>query len=197
MSHNFGNTTNFQLDSPDDFWSGLSAARQTNVTANANFLLGQVEPAFNTTTGWFGTDTTKFGASNLQEVSFDLPDDQGANNNGYGSAIHINAQSNNGSATAGPIVSMLWMAEWAEILMPLTNNWHANDSSGEGLSHYCALQLFLNGHNDFYNAGGNQIFVQNWLNGDGTTNAGTATPNAARSDWVNYTFTGATVAECR
>ncbi len=35
--------------------------------------------------------------------------------------------------------------------------------------------------------------MQNWLNGDGTTNPGTATPNAARSDWVNNTFKGAKV----
>ena len=73
---------------------------------------------------------------------------------------------------------MLWMAEWAEVLMSLTGNWNAGDSSGEGLSHYCALQLFLDGHNDYYNSGGNQVFVQNWLNGDGTTNPGTAPPNA-------------------
>ena len=57
MSHNFGNTTNFQVASTDSFWGTLSAAQQTNVTANANYLLGQVEPAFTTTTGWFGTDT--------------------------------------------------------------------------------------------------------------------------------------------
>ncbi len=31
--------------------------------------------------------------------------------------------------------------------MSLTSNWNASDSSGEGLSHNCALQLFLNGHN--------------------------------------------------
>ncbi len=40
LAHNFGNTTNFQVTSPDAFWSGLSAAQQTNVTANANFMLG-------------------------------------------------------------------------------------------------------------------------------------------------------------
>jgi hypothetical protein len=193
MAHNFGNTTNFQLNSPDGFWNGLSAAQQGNVTANANFLLGQVEAAFTTTTGWFGTDTSKFGTSNRQQVVFDQPDNSGAFNNGYPTAIHIDTQSNNGSASGGPIVSMLWMAEWSEILMSLTSNWSAGDSSGEGLSHYCALQLFLNGHNAYYNAGGNQIFVQNWLNGDGTTNPGTVPPNPARSDWVNNTFTGAKV----
>ena len=194
MTHSFGNTTNFTVDSPDGFWSGLSATQQTNVTANANYLLGQVEAAFTTTTGWFGTDTSKFGTSHRQEVVFDQPDNSGAFNNGYGNPIHVDTQSNNGTiGTAGPIVSMLWMAEWAEVLMSLTGKWNAGDSSGEGLSHYCALQLFLDGHNDYYNAGGNQIFVQNWLNGDGTTNPGTATPNAARSDWVNFTFTGAKV----
>jgi hypothetical protein len=194
MSHSFSNTTNFQLDAPDSFWNGLSAAQKANVTANANYLQGQVEAAFTTTTGWFGTDTTKFGTSHRQDVSFDLPDNNGASNNGYGSQIHVAAQANNATiATAGPIVSMLWMAEWVEILMSLTSNWNAGDSSGEGLSHYCALQLFLAGHNDYYNAGGNQVFVQNWLNGDGTTNENTAPPNSARSDWVNHTFTGADV----
>jgi hypothetical protein len=194
MAHTFGNTTNFQLDSPDSFWSGLSAVQQANVTANANYLLGQVEAAFTTTTGWFGTDTSKFGTSHRQQVSFDLADGGGADNNGYGSAIEVDTQSNNATiATAGPIVSMLWMAEWAEILMSLTSTWNAGDSSGEGLSHYSGLQLFLNGHNDYYTAANNQIFVQNWLNGDGTTNPKTATPNAARSDWVNQTFTGAKV----
>jgi hypothetical protein len=193
MPHNFSNTTNFQLDSSDSFWGGLSAAQQTNVAANANYLNGQVEGAFTTTTGWFGTDTSKFGTSHRQEVVFDLADGKGAYNNGYNSQIHIDAQSNNATNTAGPIVAMLWMAEWSEILMSLTSNWHAGDSSGEGLSQYSAMQLFQAGHNAYYNAGGNQIFVQNWLNGDGTTNASTATPNAARSDWVNHTFTGADV----
>lgn len=194
MSHDFGNTTNFHLDSSDGFWSGLSAAQQTNVAANANYLLGQVESAFTTTTGWFGTDTSKFGTSHRQEVVLDQPDGHGAFNNGYGNPIHIDAQSNDGTiGTAGPIVSMLWMAEWSEVLMSLTGNWNAGDSSGEGLSQYCAQQLFQAGHNAYYNAGGNQIFVQNWLNGDGTTNPGTASPNSARSDWVNHTFTGADV----
>jgi hypothetical protein len=194
MTHNFGDTTNFQVDAPDGFWGGLSGAQQTNVTANANYLLGQVETAFTTTTGWFVTPSGKFGTSNRQQVLLDQPDNSGAFNNGYGNPIHLDTQSNNGTvATAGPIVSMLWMAEWSEVLMSLTGNWNAGDSSGEGLSHYCALQLFLNGHNAYYNAGGNQIFVQNWLNGDGTTNPGTAPPNPARSDWVNNTFTGAKV----
>jgi hypothetical protein len=193
MAHNFGNTTNFQIDTTDGFWGGLSAPQQTNVTNNANSLLGQVEAAFTTTTGWFATDTSKFGTSHRQEVTLDQADGSGAFNNGYGKPIHVDAQKANSGATAGPIVGMLWMAEWVEVLMSLTSNWNAGDSSGEGLSHYCALQLFLAGHNDYYNSGGNQVFVQNWLNGDGTTNPGTAPPNPARSDWVNTTFTGAKV----
>lgn len=190
----FGDTTNFHLYSPSGFWGGLSGSQQTHVSANANFLLGQVEAAFTTTTGWFGTDTGKFGTSHRQDVVFDQADNSGAFNNGYGHPIHVDTQSNDSTVTTGgPIVSMLWMAEWAEVLMSLTGAWNAGDSSGEGLSHYCAMQLFLDGSNDYYNASGNQIFVQNWLNGDGTTNQGTATPNAARSDWVNTTFTGADV----
>jgi hypothetical protein len=197
MTQDLGTTRDFQLDSPDGaggFWTGLSAAQRANVTANANYLSQQVESAFDTTTKWFGTDTTNFGTSHRQEVTFDQPDNQGASNRGYNTAIHVDTQSNNSTiGTAGPIVSMLWMAEWSEILMSLTTNWRANNSSGEGLSHYCAANLFLNGHNDYYTAGNNQIFVQNWLNGDGQTNLKTAPPNPARSDWVNNTFTGATV----
>ena len=190
MSHIFGKTTNFQLDSPDSFWAGLSATQQTNVTANANYLLGQVEAAFTTTTGWFGTDTSKFGTSNRQEVVFDQPDGGGAFNNGYGNPIHVDTQSNNGTiGTAGPEVSMVWMAEWSEVLMSLTSTWNSGDSSGEGLSQYSANQLFLAGHLDYYG----QRFVGDWLNGTGTTNQGTPSPNPARSDWVNTTFTGATV----
>src|SRR5262245_30948898 len=102
MAHNFGNTKNFQLASPDSFWSGLSAAQQTDVTANANYLLGQVEAAFTTTTGWFSTDTSKFGTSQRQQVLFDKPDGSGASNSGYGSAINIDAQSNDSTiGTAG------------------------------------------------------------------------------------------------
>ncbi len=193
MTHNFANTTNFQLDTTDGFWNGLTAAQKTNVGNNATFLQGQAEAAFTTTTGWFGTDTTKFGTSHRQEVSFELPDNNGASNNGYGSKISIAAQAGNSGSTAGPIVCMLWMAEWAEILMSLTSTWNAGDSSGEGLSHWCALQLFLNGHNDYYTSGNNQIFVQNWLNGDGFPNQGNTIPNTARSDWVNHTYTGTTV----
>ena len=193
MTHNFTNTTNFQLDTTDSFWAGLTAAQKTNVGNNATFLQGQAEGAFTTTTGWFGTDTTRFGTSHRQEVSFDLPDNNGASNSGYGSTIHIAAQANNSGSSAGPIVCMLWMAEWSEILMSLTSNWNAGDSSGEGLSHWCALQLFLSGHNSYYTPGNNRIFVQNWLNGDGAPNQGSTVPNSARSDWVNQTYTGSTV----
>ena len=189
MTHSFGTTSNFAADTTDGYWGGISTTQQANVAANANFLLGKVEAAFTTTTGWFGTDTSKFGSSNRQEVAFDQPDNSGAFNTGYGNAIHIDPQSGDGTiATAGPIVCMLWMAEWSEVLMSLTGNWNAGDSSGEGLSQYSATQLFLDGHKTYYRS-----FVGNWLNGDGTTNPGTASPNAARSDWVNTTFTGADV----
>src|SRR5277367_3038907 len=102
MTHSFGTTTNFQVDTSDSFWAGLSATQATNVTANANFLLGQLEAAFTTTTGWFGTDTSKFGTSHRQEVLFDQPDNSGAFNTGYGNPIHVDTQSNNATSSAGP-----------------------------------------------------------------------------------------------
>ena len=110
MTHDFTNTNDFQIDTTDSFWAGLSAAEQANVAANATFLAGQVEAPFTTTTGWFGTDTSKFGTSHRQEVALDWADGSGAQNNGYGSVIHVDAQSNNSGSTAGPIVAMLWMA---------------------------------------------------------------------------------------
>jgi mRNA-degrading endonuclease toxin of MazEF toxin-antitoxin module len=130
----------------------LSAAQQATVTANSNFLLGQVEAAFTATTGWFGTDTTRFGTSSRQQVLFDQADSGGASNGGYGSSINLDVQSNNNANTAGPIVSM-WMTEWSEILMSLTSTWHSGDSSGEGLSQYSAGTLFHAGHNDYYGGG--------------------------------------------
>jgi hypothetical protein len=192
MSHNFGTTTNFLVDTTDSFWSGLSPSQQTNVTNNANYLIGQVEAAFNTTTGWFGTDTTKFGTSNRQEITLDKADDSGAYNTGYGNPIHVDTQSNNSSSTAGPEVCMLWMAEWVEVLMSLTSHWNAGDSSGEGLSQYSANTLFLAGHLDYYG----QRFLADWLNGGQAWSSNNQkyvpSPNAARSDWVNTTFTGLT-----
>ena len=168
MSHNFGNTTNFQVASTDSFWGTLSAAQQTNVTANANYLLGQVEAAFATTAGktdgtlgWFGNYASKFGTSNRQQVLLDQKDGTGASNTGYGNPINEDSQSNNNTiGTAGPIVSMLWMAEWSEVLMSLTSNWNAGDSSGEGLSQLCNILLFQAGHYDYYGS-----FVDSWLNG--------------------------------
>jgi hypothetical protein len=210
MTHNLGQTTNFTLDLPDTDqsdsnssdgkdhgWSGLTTAQQTAVTNHANFLLSTVAPstksvietAFDTTTGWFGIAASKFGTGHRQEVAFDLPNNSGAYNTGYGNPIHIDPRPNDSSATGDQEAGMLWMAEWAEVLMSIVGNWNAGDSSGEGLSHYCALQLFLAGHNSYYGT----RFVSNWLNGNGTTNQGTPTPNAARSDWVNTTYTGSTV----
>ena len=190
---NVGQTTNFSVSFDDALVSAQPPANQAqtraNLTANCNALLGQVETAFTTTTGWFGTDTSKFGTSHQQQVNLDQVDDNGASNNGYGHPISQDGQSQNSGASAGPIVSMLWMAEWSEVLMSLTSNWNAGDSSGEGLSQFSAGTLFLDGHNDYYGGG----FIHDWLNGTGTTNQNTASPNAARSDWVNFTFTGADV----
>lgn len=193
MAHNFGTKTDFQVSTSDSFWSGLSAAQQTNVAANAAFLLGQVETAFGTTTGWFGTDTSKFGTAHRQQIILDQADNSGAFNNGYGNPIHLDAQSNNATATGGPIISMLWIAEWSEVLMSLTSNWNAGDSSGEALSQLCSILLFQLGHYDYYSSGS---WVEQWLNGGQAWSSNNktfvASPNSARSDWVTQTFTGLT-----
>jgi Listeria-Bacteroides repeat domain (List_Bact_rpt) len=196
---NAGVTTNFQVEYPN--FTNLPAAQlapwQANVQANANYLLSGtpaiIETAFTTTTGWFGTDTTQFGPSHRQQILLDLSDNGGAYNNGYGNPIHVDGQYLNNTSSAGPIVAMVWMNEWVEVLMSLTNGqWNAEDSSGEGLSQYSGSRLFSVGYNAYYG----ESFVNDWLNGTGTaivTNQGTISPNAARSDWVNTTFTGTNV----
>src|SRR5258708_10687292 len=128
--------------------------------------MGQLEAAFTNTTGWFGTDTSKFGTSNRQDVLLDQADNSGAFNNGYGNPIHLDPQSTNATSTAGPEVSMLWMAEWSEALESLTSHWNAGDSSGDGLSQYCANRLFLARHLDDYS----QRLVPAWFYVNGTTN---------------------------
>ncbi len=190
---NGGLTQNFQVEYQDSLYTGLPAAQQAqvkaNLIANANYLLGVVEGGFTTTTGWFGTDTTKFGPSSRQQVYLDLTG--GGNNTGYGNPINVDGRIQNADVSvAGPEVAMVWANEWAEILMSLTNGqWNAGDSSGEGLSQYTGSQLFTAGYYNYYPGG----WVGNWLNGTGTTNQGPPTPNAARSDWVNTTFTGVNV----
>jgi hypothetical protein len=150
-----------------------------------------VETAFNTTTGWFGTDVTKFGTGNRQPINLDQKDGSGASNNGYGHPIHVDSQSQNSGASAGPIVAMLRMAEWSEVLMSLTSTWNSGDSSGEGLSQFSNITLFQTGHYDYYGS-----FVEAWLNGGQAWSSNNSkdvpSPNAARPDWVTTTFTGFT-----
>ena len=174
-----GKTTNFHVQYDD------SQPDQANVIANANALLTVVENEFNVTTGWFNTPSGKFGSGNRQVVNLNLPDTPttfpGANNNGYGSAINLDSQNlTSNLATASGRVENVFMAEWSEILMSLSGGkWNAGDSSGEGLSQFCSILRFQDGHYHYYGS-----WVEQWLNGDSNS------PNAARSDWVNHTFTG-------
>lgn len=85
---------------------------------------------------------------------------------------------------------MVFIAEWTEVLMSLAKNWNAADSSGEGLSHWCAITRFQQGHDNYYGSS-----IANWLDGTGSPNQGTILPNTARSDWVNTTYTGSTVSD--
>ncbi len=196
---NGGLTPNCAVQYP--IYSGIPAAQlapiQANLVANANYLLSgtpaQIETAFATCTGWFATPASKFGASNRQSIILDLVNNGGAYNTGYPNPIHTDGQYLNASlAVAGPEVAMVFAAEFAEVLMSIAGNWNAGDSSGEGLSQYSAYNLFPAGYLTYY--GGR--FIQAWLNGTGAsivTNQGTVSPNAARSDFVNTTYTGSTV----
>jgi hypothetical protein len=146
------------------------------------------------------TPSGKFGAGHQQVVNLNLPDtatggggisEPGANNSGYGNPINCDAQNLVAGAIAAGRVQDVFMAEWSEVLMSLTKNWNSGDSSGEGLSQFTSIIRFQTGHYAYYGS-----FVENWLNGTGSaivTNQGTVSPNAARSDWVNTTFTGVTV----
>jgi Listeria-Bacteroides repeat domain (List_Bact_rpt) len=194
-----GLTTNFAVTYPT--YTGLPAAQlapiEANLVANANYLLAgtpaRLEAAFNTATGWFATPGGKFGASNRQAVVLDQINGGGAYNNGYPSTIHVDGQYLNSTvATAGDEVAMVFAAEFVEVLMAIAKNWNAGDSSGEGLSQYCAYNLFPAGYNNYY---GNE-FALAWLNGTGAnvvTNQNTVSPNAARSDFVTKTYTGSSV----
>ena len=148
-----GQTTNFIVQIEN------TLPNQANVIANANALLPVLETEFTVTTGWFNTPSGRFGAGQQQVVNVNLPDtntgggnisEPGANNGGYGTAINVDSQNLFTGATAAGRVQNAFMAEWSEILMSLTSNWHAGDSSGEGLSQYCSIIRFQTGHYAYY-----------------------------------------------
>lgn len=162
-----GITPNFEI------WYDDSLPNQTRVIANANALIAVVETEFTVTTGWFNTPSGKFGPSHRQRVLLSLGSGAGANNSGYGSDIHVDSLGTGGAtaAVAAEQVKMVWMNEWVEILMSLTNGkWNAGDSSGEALSQYCGIVRFQQGHYAYYGS-----WVDGWLNTPG------------RPDWVTQT----------
>ena len=180
-----GNTTNFSV------WYEDTLPNQPGVIANANALLAVVENEFTVTTGWFNTPSGKFGTGNRQTVNLNFGAGKGASNNGYGSAISVDSIGGGPNLTES--VKMVWMNEWSEILMSITSNWNAGDSNGEGLSQYSGITRFRTGHYSYYGS-----FVSNWLDGTGQAWSSNnkkfiPSPNLARSDWVNTTFTGKNV----
>ncbi len=179
-----GNTTNFSV------WYEDSLSNQNVVKANADALMAAgangvplIENEFTVTSGWFNTPGGKFGSGNRQQVNLNLAATAtsypGANNNGYGNPINLDAQNITGDPATTGRVENVFMAEWSEVLMSIAGNWNAGDSSGEGLSQFCSIQRFPTGHYNYYGS-----WVNQWLNGVSSS------PNAARSDWVNKTFTG-------
>lgn len=162
-----GITPNFEI------WYDDSLPNQTRVIANANALIAAVETEFTVTTGWFNTPAGKFGASHRQRVLLNRGGGSGANNSGYGNDINLDSLGTGGAtaAVAAEQVKMVWMNEWVEILMSLTNGkWNAGDSSGEALSQYCGIVRFQQGHYAYYGS-----WVAAWLN------------TAGRPDWVTST----------
>ena len=147
-----GQTTNFAVS----YESTLP--NQAGVIATANALVSVLENEFVVTIGWFGTDPGKFGPKNRQQVNLNLAG--GGNNSGYGTAINVDAQANNSNAAdAAARVQMVWMNEWVEILMSLSDGrWNAGNSMGEALSQYCGIVRFQTGHYSYY-----QSWVQQWL----------------------------------
>jgi hypothetical protein len=185
--NNGGLSTNFQVQYETSLYTSLPTAQQAsvkaNLIANANFLLSVVEASFTTTTGWFNTPSGKFGTGNRQVVN--LNKTGGGSNSGYGNPINIDGQGQNSGSSAGPIVAMVWMNEWSEVLMSIAGNWNAGDSSGEGLSQYSGIELFQAGHYNYYGSA-----VEQWLTGNPIFNGSNVSVTPARSDWVNQTFTG-------
>jgi hypothetical protein len=164
-----GFTTNFQVQ----YESSLS--NQAIIIANANALLAAIENEFTVTTGWFNTPSGKFGTGNRQVVNLNLAATStsfpGANNNGYGNPINLDAQNFTGDPATAGRVEMVFMNEWVEILMSLSSGkWNAADSSGEGLSQYSGIVRFQAGHYNYYRS-----WVNQWLN------------QQPRQDWVNTT----------
>ncbi|MEP6749242.1 MAG: hypothetical protein ABJB86_16025 [Bacteroidota bacterium] len=188
-----GNTTNFEVQYDDALPS------VANAKAVANALLSVLENEFAVTTGWFNVAASKFGTGNRTNIRLEYKDPDkpgdwtktgdggGAVNWGYGyNKIALDPQNANGNATdAANRVEMLFIAEWVEILMSVVGNWKAGDSSGEGLSQYCNIVRFQAGHYSYYGSA-----VQQWLTGNTTLNGSTPSVTAAKSDWVNQTFTG-------
>jgi len=128
-----------------------SLPNQAAVIANANALLAVLESEFNVTTSWFSTPAGKFGSGNRQAVNLNLTG--GGNNSGYGTAINVDATTNAES------VKMIFMNEWVEILMSLSDGrWNAGNSDGEGLSQLCGILRFPVGHYRYYGS-----WVNAWL----------------------------------
>jgi hypothetical protein len=168
LTKNGQTKTNFQVQYE------TSLPNQANVIANANALLGLLENEFAVTTGnaWFNTPSGKFGTANRQIVNLNLPTGSGANNSGYGNPINMDSQNTNSNLNqAAGILGMIFINEWVEILMSLTEGkWNAGNSSGEALSQYAGIVRFQTGHYNYYGS-----WVDRWLN------------NHPRQNWVNTT----------
>ncbi len=157
-----GITANFHIQYESALSDKLARSQSLVVRgkliANANALLAVVENEFDVTTRWFNTPAGKFGADHRQIVNLNLTG--GGNNAGYGTAINMDAQVGSlSSSNAAAICSMIFINEWVEILMSLSDGrWNAADSMGEALSQLCGIERFPAGHYAYYGS-----WVNTWL----------------------------------
>ncbi len=161
-------TTNFNLQYDD---SNSQAQGMTQAIANV------CENEFTVLTGWFAI-TTGFGSSDRITMTVKSISSGGADNFGYqsggNSQINVNfLPSGYTNTQAAEIAKMMFVNEIVEIFMSFNNQktgttiWQAGHSDGEGLSQFCGILRFPNGHYLAYNS---------WANAWLTT---------SRPDWVS------------
>jgi hypothetical protein len=161
MIKTLGQTINFTVQYEDTF---------PNAIKRAQVLLNTIENEFIVLTSWFGV-VGGFGPGNRSRIIVDLENNTGGNNRGYHTdgtiEIHIDTQNNNPNDTnAGEIVKMVFVAEFAEVLMAYVKNWDRGASTGEGLSHFCARERFTKTYDNYWDNEVGRWFnsgFENWI----------------------------------
>lgn len=145
-----GQTANFVINY-------LDSPTLPNAKRRAQALLDNVESDFSTMMDWFGLESSIFG--NANRVTVQVQTDSLARNYGYQTGgktfISVDSQEGAGTDVGDDAVLALFIAEFSEVLMSYraankSGKWSASNSSGEGLSVFCAGLMHPNG---YYGAG--------------------------------------------